>query len=89
MRYFFDISEGDGWAADDRGVECANDRDARRQAVLALAEMAREDIPPNVSSMDLTVRVRHGANVAFTVHLDFSTDPGPALTDSTMLEEHD
>ena len=81
MRYYFDIFDGDHWTRDDFGVELETDWRARHQAVLALCEMAREQLPGNGAAMDLTVRVRTGEGVVFTVRLDFSTEPGPALHD--------
>lgn len=88
MRYFFDIADGSHWIRDDMGIDCKDEREARRQAVLALAEMAREYIPSNGASMDLAVRIRHAGKVAFTVHLDFSTEAGPGLEDPSALHSH-
>ncbi|WP_055048491.1 DUF6894 family protein [Devosia sp. A16] len=87
MRYYFDIFEGDHWTRDDAGLECANDGRARFQAVLALTEMAREFLPGDGPSMDLKVRVRRGARVAFTVGLFFETSAGPALSDPSIADQ--
>lgn len=74
MRYFFDIYDGDHWARDDIGMICRDDRHARYQAVLALTEMAREQLPSDGDAMLLQVRVRDAAHRHFTVKLDFDTD---------------
>ncbi len=84
MRYFFDIFDGDHWARDDLGVECASDLRARHQAVLALTELARELLPYDGSTKDLVIRVRLQDELAFSVRLAFETSPGPALTDTTV-----
>jgi hypothetical protein len=84
MRYFFDIFDGDHWARDAFGVECASDRRARHQAVLALTELARELLPSDGPSKELAICVRHGEAVAFAVRLAFDTSPGPALSDTSI-----
>lgn len=84
MRYYFDIFDGDHWTRDDFGIELETDWKARHQAVLVLCEMAGELLPNDGAEMDLTVRVRTGSDVAFTVRLDFSTETGPALTDPAV-----
>lgn len=38
-----------------------------------------ELLPNDGAEMDLTVRVRTGSGMAFTVRLDFSTEVGPAM----------
>ena len=88
MRYFFDIFDGDHWTRDDRGIECHDDASARRQAVSALVEMAQDFIPIDGGFLDLTVRIRNAAQVAFTVRLDFSTEAGPGLRDPRVVESH-
>jgi hypothetical protein len=86
--YYFDIFDGDHWVADDLGVDCDADRQARDQAVLALCEMARELLPANGPEMDLTIRVRSSGALAFSVRLHFFTEPGPALTDLEVMRSH-
>lgn len=81
MRYFFDIFDGDHWTRDDLGIDLETDAKARQQSVLALCEMAREQIPGNGPYMDLAIRVRTGPEVLFSTRLDFTTDVGPALND--------
>lgn len=85
MRYYFDIFDGDHWARDDLGVECASDRSARHQAVLALTELARELLPSDGASKELIIRVRQGDGAAFSVRLAFDTSAGPALADPTVV----
>jgi len=86
MRYFFDIFDGNHWARDDIGVDCARDRSARHQAVLALTELARELLPSNGSAQELVIRVRLKEEHASSVRLAFDTSSGPALTDTTLME---
>jgi hypothetical protein len=86
MRYFFDIFDGDHWTRDDLGTACKDDMGARHQAVLLLVEMARDYIPSDGPSLDLTVRVRNATQTAFTLRLDFSTEKGDGLTDPTILQ---
>ena len=71
------------------GVDCAHDRGARYQAVLALTELARELLPFDGPEKELTVRVRLNDAVAFSVRLTFDTSFGPALTDSSVIERSD
>ncbi|WP_423066138.1 DUF6894 family protein [Devosia sp. CN2-171] len=85
MRYYFDIFDGDHWARDDMGVDCANDRGARHQAVLAITELARELLPHDGPEKELAIRVRLKEEVAFSVRLVFETSSGPALTDVSVL----
>lgn len=73
MRYFFDIYDGDHWTRDDFGLDCRDDRGARHQAVLALTEMAREQLPGNGRTAAFRVRVRQSAETKFLVKLDFDT----------------
>lgn len=88
MQYFFDLHDGSGWARDDFGMNCQDDVGARRQAVLALVEMARDYIPSDGAFMSLTVRTRNTVQVAFTVRLNFSTEGGPGLSDPSILQSH-
>lgn len=88
MRYFFDIFDGDHWARDDFGVDCARDRSARHQAVLALTELARELLPSSGSTQELVIRVRLKEELAFSVRLAFDTSFGPALTDPAMVDNY-
>lgn len=81
MRYYFDIFDGMQWTDDETGVDLQSDLKARHQAVLALCEMAREQIPSDGPYMDLAIRVRTGLEVAFSARLDFTTEVGPALSD--------
>ena len=86
MQYFFDLYAGEGWARDDYGIDCNDDVGARRQAVLALVEMARDFIPSDGPTMYLAVRIRNAAGTALTLRLDFSTEAGPVLDDHSVLE---
>ncbi len=44
-RYFFDIRDGDSVSVDDIGIDCASLEDVRFQAIDALPEIAREELP--------------------------------------------
>lgn len=85
MRYFFDIYDGDHWARDDIGVDCARDRSALHQAVLALTELARELLPFSGPTQQLVIRVRLKEEHAFSVTLAFDTSFGPAFTDTAVV----
>ena len=74
MQYYFDIFDGATWARDDFGIDCQDDHSARQQAVLALTEMAREQLPHNGDFAKYRIRVRGGARSRFTVTLDFATE---------------
>jgi hypothetical protein len=71
MRYYFDIFNGSVWARDDFGMDCANDRLARQQAIMALLEMASEELPGNGEVADFRIRVREGKAHRFTAKLNF------------------
>jgi hypothetical protein len=88
MRYFFDLYDGAGWARDDYGIVCNDEVGARRQAALALVEMAHDFIPSDGPTMYLSVRIRNAAGTALTLRLDFSTEAGPVLDDRSVLEHN-
>lgn len=71
MRYYFDIFDGAIWAQDDFGIDCRDNDVARYQAVLALAEMAREQLPHSGSFAQYRIRVRGIGGSRFIVKLDF------------------
>ena len=86
MQYFFDLYAGEGWPEDDHGIDCSDDVGARRQAVLALVEMAHDFIPSDGPTMYLSVRIRKAAGTALTLRLDFSSEAGPVLSDRSVLD---
>lgn len=55
-RYFFDIHDG-GPSRDDTGTECADLDAVRQQAVRALSDIAREEIPKDGDRRTFTVLV--------------------------------
>ena len=68
-RYFFDTDDGDQRSEDEQGLEFADDEAARREAIAALPEMARDKLP-NGDHRDFSVRVRDEAgNVIYTACL--------------------
>ena len=44
-RYYFDITDAGHLARDEHGSECADDRDARDQAISLLPDIARDELP--------------------------------------------
>ncbi|WP_457936249.1 DUF6894 family protein [Mesorhizobium sp. 10J20-29] len=45
VRYYFDIKDGDDLSVDDTGIECSGPEEARFQAIDALPEIARDELP--------------------------------------------
>jgi hypothetical protein len=43
--YYFDVHDGETFSADDIGIECAGMDEVPKQAVKALPEMARDELP--------------------------------------------
>ena len=74
MRYYFDIFNGTVWARDDFGLDCASERFARQQALLALLEMAREQLPAQGDVVSFRIRVRQGKIHRFTAKLNFEIE---------------
>ena len=59
---FFDTRDGDTFIPDETGLECKGIEEARDQAALYLAEMAK-DVFPGSSRHELAVEVRDGVTV--------------------------
>lgn len=59
-RYFFDTNDGDMLDEDDVGLEFADPEAARRGAIAALPDMARDRLPDG-DRRDYSVRVRDEA----------------------------
>ena len=57
-RYFFDLTMGDDLYPDTVGVECADLTAMRREALVALADMARDAIRSDGNRRDLHMDVR-------------------------------
>jgi hypothetical protein len=64
-RYYFDSRDGDTFVPDDIGLEFGTLEEARDQAALCLAEMARLVLPGSVRRM-LSIEVRDDAPVLTT-----------------------
>ena len=60
--YFFDTRDGDTFVSDEIGLECQGIEEARDQAALYLAEMAK-DVLPGSTRRELAVEVRDGVPV--------------------------
>lgn len=58
-RYFFDIFDGDVLSPDDTGMDCESDLHARDQAIDALPDMAREELPDG-AQRTMWVKIRDG-----------------------------
>lgn len=63
-RYYFDFKDGETLSVDDTGVECSSLEDARFQAIDALPEIAREQLPDgDHRTFEVTVRDDQGRSV--------------------------
>ena len=60
--YFFDTRDGETFVPDEIGVECQGIEEARDQAAIYLAEMAK-DVLPGSTRRELAVEVRDGVPV--------------------------
>ncbi|KQS59497.1 hypothetical protein ASG32_31340 [Methylobacterium sp. Leaf361] len=79
-RFFFDIHDG-RLQRDDEGTECADFAAARREAMIALPDIARWEIPTDGDKQTYTVIVRDEAGVpVYTAALTY-TGLIPTLTD--------
>ena len=56
-RYFFDLTDKNGFHHDDFGVECESAQDARDRAVCLLPEVARSEMP-NGDQHDIRIQMR-------------------------------
>lgn len=78
-RYFFDIHDGE-LVTDAVGVECADFDAVRREAKMALPEMAREILPDDSEQHTIRVMVRNERDrIVYTATLTFS---GQVIRDS-------
>lgn len=74
MRYYFDIFDGTNWMLDDLGQDCRDKHGARHQALLALTEMTRDQLPNNGDFARYRIRVRSNTGGRFTIKLDFAIE---------------
>jgi hypothetical protein len=64
-RFFFDIRRGDAVSADAEGTECQDAQVAAREAMIALGEMARDEVRTSTSvKMAIIVRDSSDREVA-------------------------
>ena len=61
-RYFFDLTDRQGFHRDEFGVECASAQEARDQAVCLLPDIARSEMP-NGDRHDIRVQMRDESEV--------------------------
>jgi hypothetical protein len=64
-RYFFDSQDGDTFIPDDMGLEFATIEEARDEAAICLAEMAKF-VLPGATRRELAIEVRDDAPVLRT-----------------------
>lgn len=81
MRYFLDTSDGRRFFRDDTGEDYPSVASAYHAATIALAELARDNLPDDGTERDLSIAVRdHLGEPLFTVSLSFrmavTADPG-------------
>ena len=62
-RYFFDTNDGDMLDLDDVGLDLTDHEAARREAIAALPDMARDKLPDG-DRRNFSVRVRDEAGAA-------------------------
>lgn len=73
-RYFFDIHDGRTFFRDTEGHECADAHEIRHEAMLALPEIARQEIPKlaaDTQAFTVAVRNEQGQTV-YTATLTFA-----------------
>jgi hypothetical protein len=72
-RYFFDTDLGDGLEVDAIGAPCTGHEHARKLAVTALTEVAREVFPKGGNDNRLAMRVRsEDGSEVLSATLDFT-----------------
>jgi hypothetical protein len=59
-KYFFDIHDGEHATVDNAGIDCADRKQVRSEAIQALPDIAR-DILPDGDNHSFSVRVRDDA----------------------------
>jgi len=75
-RYFFDMQDGPKTAYDNEGVNLANVRDARREAIETLAQIARDELPLGRDPRSLAIHVADSRHRGiFVARVDFHVDP--------------
>lgn len=70
--YYFDIRDGQALSVDEEGLILANQRAAEIEAVLSLADTAK-DLVPSASSSSLAIEVRDDKGPIFRVAFLFGT----------------
>lgn len=58
-RYHFDVTDTGRLTRDEEGLELPNLQEARKEAVAALADMAKDELPDG-DHREFVVEVRHG-----------------------------
>lgn len=71
-RYFFDLTKADSEFPDDDGIDLNSRSEAQSQAVRALVDAAREELPDGFS-LQLSIRVRDEQGPFFEASLVFTS----------------
>ncbi len=74
-RYFFDIQDGSDITQDDTGLELASLHEARVEAVLALAEFAKEVLPTDGCEHAFLITIRENDKPVLLTKLLFEAVP--------------
>jgi hypothetical protein len=73
-RFFFDVADGKGFVRDDVGLEMQGDDLVRTEAIDALADVAREELPDGDEAV-YAVEVRDvSGRVVFKATLNFKAE---------------
>ncbi len=76
-RYFFDTHDGDHLVTDEEGLELDGMASVRREALRALADMARDNFPEDeLDSIFVSVRDKDG-HVVFRSTVSLTIDENP------------
>jgi hypothetical protein len=74
-RYFFDVQDGPKTTIDSDGTELENVRNARREAIETLAQIAHEELPADGDHRNLAIHVADEAHrPIFAVRVDFHVE---------------
>ena len=72
-RYFFDIHDGEDLTVDQIGLQCASEKDVRNEAIKALPDIAKDELPDGPERC-FWVKVRdETGNYIFTASLELKS----------------
>ncbi len=72
-RYYFDIRDNEGFVRDEIGLELASLDTAKKEAAIALAELAKETLPGS-ATRTLTIEARDERGPVLRASLRFDVD---------------